>query len=380
MYYKDVKQEKKKTDSNKPRVERVSVWELKSVKCPESTLDTEWPVYNNERDRIKYNSIKYKDVSISEAMCGIKMDVSEAPELPINPIIGSTHLVTLNKTKTGEVYVTGLSTKESVVCKNNLGKYKNLKLDNLKTFATITHYDKTRQTITVDVIKPIFDSWINEIMNDLTVQYDINKPQTVRVENLKLCPGGFIGKAMIPAVSDFVGEPYYVDAFIPGSQIVLNIEKDFNAWEGKTVDTFVAGYNEKNDGRPALICSRKDLLNFYGNLDKIELYKAYCENNDLWKQISEDVHSSVVTGVINSSKKCGVFVEWGNITGMINTEPEKLVEYKNGQEVIIAIDGFEQMVEYDNTMDTIKHLEPYTIENGKLKNCILKPIFLDVRH
>jgi hypothetical protein len=47
---------------------------------------------------------------------------------------------------------------------------------------------------------------------------------------LKLSNGGFIGKALVPAVSDFIGEPYYVDAFIPGSQIVLNIESDFSRW------------------------------------------------------------------------------------------------------------------------------------------------------
>ena len=83
-----------------------------------------------------------------------------------------------------------------------------------------------------------------------------------------------------------------------------------------------------------------------------------------------------VTGVINSSKKCGVFVELPlfNITGMINMEPERLVEFKAGDEVSVRITDFEQMLEYDPSTGNMVHQEPYKIENGCLKSCILKPV------
>lgn len=376
MYYKDIKKEKKKVGDNKPSLVRVTVWENSHTVCPKSTLDAEWPEYNKEKDRIRHNTIKYKGVPISEAMCNIKLDEARVPELPIDPVIGSVHSVILKRAKNGDVYVTGLSTKESVVCKNNLSKYKNFDFDNLEIDAVITNYNKAQQVITVDIIKPIFDKWIKETTDDLTTQYDIVSPRIVAVEQLKLCSGGFIGKAKVPCISEFFGEPYYVDAFIPGSQIVLNIENDFSKWEGKTVNTFVAAYNKVNIDRPALICSRKDLLNFYGNIEKINIYKAYCEDNDTWKKLKDDVIPGIITGVINSNKKCGVFVELPtyNITGIINCAPDELVNYKNGSPINVKITDFEQMLEYDDTMATVKHLEPYVVENNKLKRCILKPI------
>ena len=238
--------------------------------------------------------------------------------------------------------------------------------------------DKLRQTITIDVLQPLFENWINSIMEDKTIQYNVKAPKIVSVSNLRLGNGGFIGKAEIPAISEFIGEPYYVDAFIPGSQIVLNIENDFERWNGATVDTFVAGYTTRPDSvnQMSLICSRKALLNFSGNLTKIELYGDYCTQGKKWKSFTKSSFVGTVTGVINSSKKCGVFVELPlfNITGMINMEPERLVEFKAGDEVSVRITDFEQMLEYDPSTGNMVHQEPYKIENGCLKSCILKPV------
>ena len=127
----------------------------------------------------------------------------------------------------------------------------------------------------------------------------------------------------------------------------------------------------------SLICSRKALLNFSGNLTKIELYGDYCTNGKKWKTFTKSTFSGIVTGVINSSKKCGVFVELPlfNITGMINVAPERLVEFKAGSEVPVRITDFEQMLDYDPSTGLLVHLQPYKIEDGCLKSCILKPVF-----
>ena len=53
------------------------------------------------------------------------------------------------------------------------------------------------------------------------------------VKDLQWTKGGFTGKAVLPNVSDFVGEDYTVDVFIPGSQIVLNITDNFEQFIGK---------------------------------------------------------------------------------------------------------------------------------------------------
>lgn len=371
------KQKQQEEEYQKPRFERVSYWALPQTKNLQSTMEIEWPEFKTERERIRAYSKRYANMPISEAMCGIKEEALDIPQLPVTPVVNGIYKARI--TKHGNyVSIHGLSAKEQVICRNNLKRYTNMEMTDREIDVKVVSIDKLRQTITIDVLQPLFENWINSIMKDKTIQYNVKSPKIVSVSNLRLGNGGFIGKAEIPAISEFIGEPYYVDAFIPGSQIVLNIESDFNRWNGATVDTFVAGYTTRPDSvnQMSLICSRKALLNFSGNLTKIELYGDYCSQGKKWKSFTKSSFVGTVTGVINSSKKCGVFVELPlfNITGMINMEPERLVEFKAGDEVSVRITDFEQMLEYDPSTGNMVHQEPYKIENGCLKSCILKPV------
>ena len=371
------KQKQQEEEYQKPRFEHVSFWTIPQTKNLQSSLDIEWPEFKTEKERIRAYSKRYANVSISEAMCGIKEETINIPQLPVTPVVNGIYKARI--TKHGDyVSVHGLSAKEQVICRNNLKRYTNMEMTDREIDVKVVAIDKLRQTITIDVLQPLFENWINSIMEDKTIQYNVKAPKIVSVSNLRLGNGGFIGKAEIQAISEFIGEPYYVDAFIPGSQIVLNIENDFNRWNGATVDTFVAGYTTRPDSvnQMSLICSRKALLNFSGNLTKIELYGDYCSQGKKWKAFTKSSFVGTVTGVINSSKKCGVFVELPlfNITGMINMEPERLVEFKAGDEVSVRITDFEQMLEYDPSTGNMVHQEPYKIENNCLKSCILKPV------
>lgn len=371
------KQKQQEEEYQKPRFEHVSFWSIPQTKNLQSSMEIEWPEFKTEKERIRAYSKRYANVSISEAMCGIKEETINIPQLPVTPVVNGIYKARI--TKHGDyVSVHGLSAKEQVICRNNLKRYTNMEMTDREIDVKVVAIDKLRQTITIDVLQPLFENWINSIMEDKTIQYNVKAPKIVSVSNLRLGNGGFIGKAEIQAISEFIGEPYYVDAFIPGSQIVLNIESDFNRWNGATVDTFVAGYTTRPDSvnQMSLICSRKALLNFSGNLTKIELYGDYCTQGKKWKSFTKSSFVGTVTGVINSSKKCGVFVELPlfNITGMINMEPERLVEFKAGDEVSVRITDFEQMLEYDPSTGNMIHQEPYKIENGCLKSCILKPV------
>ena len=375
---KEKKQNQEVEEVQRPRIERVAVWTYNRHDNLKSTMDIDWPEYNKEIERIKQNTKRFASMSISEAMCGIKEETLVVPEVPVIPVVGSIYKARL--TKHGDlVSITGISAKEQVICHNNLKRYVNMEMTDREVDAKVIAIDKVRQTITIDVLQPLFDNWINSIIADKSIQYDVKAPKIVTVHNLKLGNGGFVGKAEVQAISDFIGEPYFVDAFIPGSQIVLNIENDFEKWNGETVDTFVAGYTTRpgSVNQMSLICSRKALLNFNGNLTKISLYSDYCSDNKKWKTFTKSVFTGIITGVINSSKKCGVFVEvpMFNITGMINVKPEKLVEFKSGEEINVRITDFEQMLDYDPSTGNTIHLEPYKIENGCLKSCILKPVF-----
>jgi ribosomal protein S1 len=210
-------------------------------------------------------------------------------------------------------------------------------------------------------------------------QYTFLTDKSVEVTDLHWVPGGFIGKVEIPQLTEFTGQRHTVDAFIPGSQIVLNIERDFDKWTGKTVRAFVTNQNSSNktSGTKSIVCSVKKYLENKGNIFKIKLFNSWTENGELWKTNENTVYDGVVTGVIHSSKKCGAFVELpaANITGLVDVEPDRLSEYHPGDSVKIKITSFDELKKYDPEVDQMKHVIPYRIENGVITECRLKPVF-----
>lgn len=361
--------------AEKPLKERVQVWTLLQHKAPQSTLDFEWPEIVSDKERIKYNTKKYADVSISEAFGGAYRE--DEPEVPLTLRYGDVIDVKIASIEKGEVKFQGLTAKETVICKNNLAKYAKLRhylpLDPIK--ARVISAD--RKQVCVDVLLPMLDQWIVGTMEDVDKQRNMANPQVVMVHDLQLTRGGYMGKINVPTIEEFVGEPYYVDAFIPGSQIVLNIENDFERWVGKDVMAFVTGYSPKPNmpTKMSVICSPKAYLTFLGDMTLVDMFSHYCSIDDEWKAASEVVYDGVVTGILNSTRKCGAFIEITsmNLTGMADVAPEELVNYQPGQEVKVKISGFDDMTYFDSDSGQRKHMEPYEIENGVLKSCILKP-------
>ena len=354
---------------------------LKSTNL-KSTLDFEWPEYVSERKRIKANTERCVNMSFSESMTGSQReDGHEELQTPRTFHIGDTIDVTFTKTATGGIggiSLGAVQTKDAVVCKNNLKRYTHPNPAVFDGVFPARVIDVSKKQVTVDVIQPVFDTWINDLLKDPTSQCNKFAPQTVVVENLQLMNSGFTGRVNVPIMEHLFGEPFYVDAFIPGSHIVLNIESDFEKWIGTNVEAFVSNFVTKPGSltEKSIVCSRKNYLTFLGDLNKIEMYKIYCDREDEWETMKKTSYPGKVTGVINSSKKCGVFVEIPQlyITGVINMKPEDIVKYKPGQEVFVNIIDFEDMTVYDDTLKQRIHLEPYKFEGDVLKKCILKPV------
>lgn len=183
---------------------------------------------------------------------------------------------------------------------------------------------------------------------------------------------------MIPSISNWVGEDYTIEAFIPGSQIVLNIADDFEEFVGKEVEAFVVNYIPKPgfDGKMSLICSAKEYIKYQGEKNMINAFKDWCEGNEEWKAFEETSYAGKVTGIINSSKKCGVFVEIPElkITGMVSCNPSELVNYKPKDEVRVRITGFDEEMYFNQQAQQMQHVDPYVIKDGALEKCNLKPI------
>lgn len=343
-----------------------------------STLDFEWPEFTKERDRIHANTERNKDKPIPEIF-GVKVAVNKVSsydtlrELKVGDFID---VVVQNITDDNVVFET-VTTKQIVQSSVNLKKY--LKLRFMTPFeakAVVTKAD--RETAYIDILKPIYEKWLTNTLEEPTNQRSMSDPKIVRVNNLQLTRGGFVGQAVIPAVSEYVGQDYTVDAFIPGSQIVLNIEDNFEKWNGQSVDTFVTNYMSKpgKKNEMSLVCSRKEVLKFIGDKNIMNMFNNYCEDNAVRKEQNNTVYDGVVTGIINSSKKCGVFVEVPvlSITGMVEMDADQLVNYKPQDKLKVKIGGFEENTYYDNISGQVRHDAPYEIENDVLKECNIKPI------
>lgn len=344
-----------------------------------------WPEYKSEKERIKWNTTKYADHTIVEAFeeeyqTPIKADNASIESTPSELHIGDIINVSILEVSKRSVVFDTRNIKDNIYSAVDLSKYERFKnpaycspIRGIE--AKVTNI--TKAGVKIDVIEPMIESYVMRNVNKPWLQKEIGNPHTVRVMNLQLTRGGFLGKVALPNVSNFLGEPYLVDAFIPGSQIVLNITDNFEQFIGKDVNAFIVNYIEKpGSNKMSLVCSVKEYLKFNGECLMIDMFKNWCDDNEVWKTTTEFNNTGIVTGVINSSKKCGVFVELPNlfITGMVSVSPADLVKYKPGDRINVKIDGFEEEVYYNPIIQQTQHVEPYKITNGCIEKCTLKPI------
>lgn len=355
----------------------------------EPLADFYWPEFNSDSKRIKLYSKAYKDMTISEAFAEhYNLTFKQMPEIvnqvPKDLRVGDIVPVYIRSIEKGRVVFDAGNIKTNIQSSVNLYRYEKLRhflpMDEIKAVVTRAEKDK----VVIDPLTPMIEEWMGPILKDPSIQKVIPNPETgakmkpIIVKDLQLTRGGFTGKAVIPSVSNFVGEDYVMEAFIPGSQIVLNITDDFEKFNGTSVEAFVMNYMSKPGarGEMSLICSAKEVIKFRGELNMIELFKAWCEDNNIWKSVADMKFEGKVTGVINSAKKCGVFIEIPEleITGMVATKPEELVNYKPHMSVPVKITGFDEETYFDYATQQVQHVLPYEIEDGVLKKCNLKPI------
>lgn len=343
-----------------------------------------WPEFNSDSKRIKAYSKRYKNMSIPEAFenaYNIKLKEFSpiVNEVPSEVKIGDELKFRIISISKNHIEFDAGNHKAQIVSSVNLHKYNrfkhNLPLDPVKVIVMNIKKDK----IVVDPLAPVINDYLTPILKDKNVQKVIGKPMSVRVKDLQLTKGGFTGKAVLPTVSEFVGEEYTVDVFIPGSQIVLNITDNFERFVGGEVDAFIINYMTKPGSNTlSLIASAKELIKFRGECKLIELFNAWCDESQYWQEFSQKPLEGKVTGVINSANKCGVFVEIPSMdmTGLVPIEADKLVNYKVNSTVNVRITDFDEEKKFNPITKQLEHVEPYIIEDGILVNCNLKPVLV----
>ena len=206
-----------------------------------------WPEFTTDAKRIKAYSNRYKNMSIVEAFeKTYDMNVGEIREsvndTPGEIRIGDTLMLNILSISKNHVEFDSANYKANISSSVNLHKYNrfkhNLPLDPVKVLIM----DVQKDRVVVDPLAPVINDYLNPILTDKNVQKVVGSPKSLRVKNLQLTKGGFTGQAVLPTVSEFVGEEYTVDVFIPGSQIVLNITDNFEQFVGKEVDVFIINY------------------------------------------------------------------------------------------------------------------------------------------
>lgn len=345
-----------------------------------------WPEYKTDRERIRAISKKYKYTSIADAFASeynfkptLSQESKESLDLfiPVEPKVGDVLEVRISDVTKNNVIFDTINLKTELMSKVNLYKYEKFREFIPKNPIKVMVCSSDRRRIVVDPIAPLMDEWMCQYVGNKSEQKIIGDPQIIKVKNLRMTKGGFMGDAVLDNVSKFLGEEYTITAFIPGSQIVLNIAENFESYIGKEVNAFVVNYIKNPITQElSLICSAKEYYRFLGECEMINMFNSWCDGTEYWKTIESSIYEGKVTGIINSSKKCGVFVEIPrfNITGLVTVSPEELVNYKPHSDIKIKISGFDEETYFNQTMQQMQHVEPYIIKDRVLEKCNLKPI------
>lgn len=351
----------------------------------------EWPDSLSESSRIQRNSIVYGDMEIPEAFAAFynikckhvglfssqisNVNVGDVVELPISSV-----------TRRCTEFNSPLF-RENVVSVVNLYQYAKFRNGNYNPndLVPCKVMYKDDQTIKVDPTQVLYQNWLGRIIGGIKQQYSMTENRQVTVHNLELHKsnrgngGGFIGGLRIDDLSDFLGEDIFTKVFIPGSQIVLNIERNFERWIGQDVDVFVNNYIPENEGTgmPTLVCSRKALAIHMGNLNKIKMFNEYCLDTPKWKKILETKWKSVVTGIINSSKTTGVFVEIPelSITGMVPVSADVIGMFHPGDEFKVQLRTIEEPMYFNKEVGQMQHVNSIVTDGDILKTCKLNFVF-----
>lgn len=304
--------------------------------------------YSKESKRIRSLSAKYKNDSIADAFAqeyGLKIDTKEAHSLDVVVLeLGKVYSGTVKEiTKRGITFeIPGL--KDEIVCKENLSN----SIEAIQTYLLShnnTLYFEVREIgkgkVIVSVLNAYYKIWFDDIKSC------IKQHQGISVHIDSVIRGGYICHTVIWPLYELTQQEYTAMAFIPGSQIVLNIEKDFERWIGEDVivvpqnfqDYVDYSQNRRGIQTKSLVCSRKKVLQIKGLQN---LYNIWQEYNDKDYEGSA-TYAGTVTGIINSKGKTGVFVELidEHITGLMPVNSNELLDYHPGDDINVKIKELE---------------------------------------
>ncbi len=325
-----------------------------------------------ESDRIKYMSKNYGDMDIIDAFSefyNVPLDKSEAINYVDKIELGQCYWgEVVSISKSGITFsIPGIKdeihTKENFNdCIDNVRNYL-MNHDNKLYFEV---RDKVRGQYVVSVLNGYYKLWQHKIESYIAKR----TPISVHIDSLT--NGGYLCHTGISTINELTGKNYTSLVFIPGSNIVLNIEHDFDRWVGQDVDIIPQKLDKYRMNRytgefeNSLIGSRKLMLQMIGAENLHDIYQRYLLLSSGTKYTPE-AFDGVVTGIINSNNKVGIFVELDNlyITGLLPLDISNILDYKPGDKVKVMVKEFEIQEGKD----------PFEFKNNKLIKSNTRLIF-----
>lgn len=335
--------------------------------------------FKNDKERIKYMSKAYKNMNIAKAFSVFyneevsqEIKTSKSVNVVTNIKVGEMYLgnvkVFTNTTLTFEIP----GVKEELIAKDNF----NTCFDEVNNYI-LTHdnqlmfevREKKDNKYYVSVVDAYYKLWKQDI------ERAIEREEGIDVHIDSLVNGGYVCHTPIWPINKVTGKNYTSSVFIPGSNIVLNIERDFNKWIDKDVTVVPQKFVEyRKDFRTgavdnSLVGSRKRVLQIEGMVNMYDIYNRAQLGKLEGVTYVPEKFNGVVTGIINSNKKTGVFIELTDkcITGLMPVDASDLVNYKIGDSVNVTISQFEVQ----------EGKEPFVINKKakKVVKCNVRPVF-----
>jgi len=341
--------------------------------------------FKNDRERIKYIKKAYGHMSIAKAFAvyygeDISQETKNSPIVNnvINIELGHVYVGNVDTFNKTNIVFTIPGVKEELVSNENFTTC----YDDIQSYLA-THDNKLAFEVRekrdnkyiVSVIQGYYKIWSNKIMKN------IERQQPIHVHIDELVKGGYICHTGIDELNSLTGRNYTHSVFIPGSHIVLNIEHDFEKWIGEDVDIIpqkfvdfkTIGYGASKMVEKSLVGSRKLVLQNEGNKNLYDIYNETMLKNKLIESgknvnIEDIIYNGTITGIINSSKKTGAFVELDDkyITGLMPVDSFDILDYKAGDHVKVKIKEFEIQ----------EGKEAFIVnKKGNLIKCNTRPVF-----
>lgn len=347
---------------------------LLTVKDIENGSD--FPVFNSEKERLRYMRMHYSKLSIGDSFIkffniGSKREQESLKNAPdtcnISACIGSIITLDVSKIVDGEVY-----------CNNNYKETIKV-IDDLRyNEEHFRRYLKSTGGKVCAMVRRVIDNIIYCSIKDACVakwwsEIDnaIKSKKAINVHIDRLFDSGYICSTLIYTAYKVLGINLYEQVFIPGSLIVINIERDFNRWVGQDVLVIpksVTTFKENSDCKPVkcVICSRKDALRKQAETN---LYHIFNESKFVSKfgGIYDKRFPGEVSGKINTTTKTGLFVEFDDlyITGLYTCDKNTFDRYNIGDRVDVKIIKFERK---DGVNDD------FVVRNNKIITCNIRPV------